>query len=61
MIYPPHIELETPYMAIKASLPCNMSHDGKALAPPLPQESEIRFAMIEFSEKIQSIYERSLP
>ena len=54
---PPHIEYETPYVEIKVALPRNISLDGKALATPLPQESEIRAAMIEFSEKIATLYE----
>ena len=56
MIYPPHIEYQTPHVEVKVALPCNMSLDGKPLSPPLPQESEIRDAMIEFTEKIQSLY-----
>ena len=58
MMHPPHIEYETPYVEVKVALPCNMSRDGKPLAHPLPQEPEIRDLMIEFSEKIQSLYER---
>ena len=58
-MHPPHIEHHTPYTDIKVALPCNMSRDGKALAPPLPQETEIRDAMIEFSEKIATLYEAS--
>ena len=53
---PPHIEYETPYVKIKVALPGNMGHDGKPLVHPLPQESEIRSEMIEFSEKISDLY-----
>ena len=60
MIKPPHIEYQTPYVEIKAALPCNMSLDGKPLTAPLPQESEIRDAMIEFSEKIEDLYRWAL-
>ena len=56
-MHPPHIYYENPYARIKVTLPCNMSRDGQPLAPPLPQESEIRDLMIEFSEKIKSLYE----
>ena len=57
MIHPPHIEYETPYVAVKVALPANVNFDGQPLPHPLPQEAEIRSAMIEFSEKIQSLYE----
>ena len=53
MVYPPHIEYETPYVKIKVALPSNVDRDGKALVHPLPSESKIRSEMIEFSEKIQ--------
>ena len=56
-MYPPHIEIQTPYVEIKVALPYNISLDGKELAHPLPQESEIRGAMIEFSENISALYE----
>ena len=57
MIKPPHIEYQTPHVEMKVALPCNMPFDGKPLKPPLPQESEIRDAMIGFAEKIQALYE----
>ena len=56
-MHPPHIEYETQHVEIKVALPCNISRDGKPLSHPLPQESEIRDMMIEFSEKISDLYE----
>ena len=56
MIRPPHIEYQTPHVEVKVALPNNISLDGKALAHPLPQESEIRDAIVEFAEKVQSRY-----
>ena len=56
MIPPPHIEYETPYVKIKVALPGNMDRAGKMLVHPLPQESEIRSEMVEFSEKITDLY-----
>ena len=55
-MFPPHIEYQTPHVEIKVVLPCNMSFEGKPLSCPLPQESEIRDAMIGFAEKIADLY-----
>ena len=56
MMHPPHIEYETPYVKIKVALPSNVDRNGKMLVHPLPQESEIRSEMVEFSEKITDLY-----
>ena len=58
-MYPPHIYYQTPYVRIRVALPLNMTREGQPLAPPLPQESEIRELMIGFSEKIQALYDAS--
>ena len=56
-MHPPLLEYQTPHLEMKVALPCNMSRDGKMLDHPLPKESEFRAAMMEFSEKIEALYE----
>ena len=53
-MHPPHIEFQSPFVEIKVAL-SNIGANGDFLESPLPLESTLRAAMMEFVGKVHEL------